>query len=260
MSNRLSTPTQQPEAGAEKAPRQKPKPKPKRKPFILQRLRRQEIFLLTGLLSLACFSVIVVGLLILRFQSAAARPELAQPTNSNIAGPQPTYTVTFVEITALSQYRLAEAEARRLASDAQLVSANANWPGVLNVEQVGAPSQWTYDFFSPSKEHLLIVKVEPDGQLEAIEHVARITLPPPVLGEGDWVIDSPAALAIWLDNGGAELVQSNPGLEVLIQLRHLNDYPNPVWAVIGTDTRTQSIHIVVIDTIEGTVVTRKSSG
>lgn len=216
--------------------------------------------LLTGLLSLACFSIIVVGLLILRFQSASAGPEISQPGNNSVAGPQPTHTVTFVEITALSQYRLAEVEAQNWSTDAQLVSASANWPRVLDTEQIGVPSEWTYNFFSPGKERLFIVKVEPDGQVESIEHIARITLPPPVLSLGDWVVDSPAALALWLDYGGADLIQTNPGLEVLIQLRYLNDQPNPVWVVIGTDTRSQTIHIVVVDVIEGTVVTTRSSG
>ena len=240
------------------SPRPKPKPKAKRKPFFLQRLRRQEIFLLTGLLSLACFSIIVVGLLILRFQSASVKPEVAQ-TTTRVPGPQATHTVTFVEITALSQYGLVETEARNWAEDAQLVSANANWPGVLNEGQIGAPSEWTYRFFSPAKERLFIVKIQPGGQLQSIEHIDRITLPPPALSTDSWMVDSPAALAIWLDHGGAELVRRNPGLEILIQLRHLNDQPNPVWVVIGTDTRTQSILVVVVDTIEGTVVRRQAS-
>ena len=125
--------------------------------------------------------------------------------------------------------------------------------------QIGEPGQWTYRFYSPAKERLFIVKVEADGSLRSIEHIVKITLPPPVLGTGTWVIDSPTALATWLDYGGAALVHRNPGLEVLIQLRHINDHPNPVWMVIGTDKRTQEIHIVIVDTIDGTVVSTSSS-
>ena len=77
LSLKKSPPPALPETKPTPVPSPTPKPKPKqaRKPFVLQRLRRQEIFLLAGLLSLACFSVIVVGLLILRFQSAGAGPQ-----------------------------------------------------------------------------------------------------------------------------------------------------------------------------------------
>ncbi len=228
----------------------------KRKPFVLQRLRRQDIIILSGLLSLACFSIILVGLLIIRFQPARATPAVAPGV---VPGPQPTHTVTHVQLTGLSQYQLAEAEALAWRSDAQLVSANANWPNVLSDGQIGEPGQWTFRFYSPGKERLFIVKVEADGRLRGIEHIVKITLPPPVLGTGTWVIDSPTALATWLDYGGAALVRRNPGLEVLVQLRRINDHPNPVWMVIGTDKRTQDIHIVVIDTIDGTVVSTSSS-
>ena len=224
-----------------------------RKTFVLQRLRRQDIILLIGLFSLACFSIIVVALLIIRFQSGqAAQSTAGQVTET--PGPQPTHTVTYTQVTGLSQYRLAEAEARAWAGDAQLVSANANWPRVLNQDQVGEPETWTYHFYSPSKEHLFIVNVQPDNRTLGFEHVVRITLPPPLLGTESWVVDSPAALAIWLDNGGADMVRTNPGLEMIVQLRHLRDYPNPVWMVIGSDQRTEDIHIIVVDTTEGKVV------
>ena len=205
---------------------------------------------------MACFTVILVGLLIVRFQPARATPAVGPAA---LPGPQPTHTVTHLQLTGLSQYQLAESEALAWTADARLESANASWPNVLDERQIGEPGQWTFRFYSPSKERLFIVKIEADGSLRGIEHIIKITLPPPVLGTGSWVIDSPTALATWLDYGGAALVHRNPGLEVLIQLRHINDHPNPVWMVIGTDKRTQDIHIVVVDTIDGTVVSTSSS-
>jgi hypothetical protein len=222
----------------------------KRKPFIMQRIRRQDLILLTGVLSLACFSVVTVSLLILSQQPTGAG--VMEP--SSTPGPQPTHTVTYVQITGLSQYRLAEAKARAWAADAQLVSSQANWPRIITQDQIGEPGQWTYRFYSPARQRLFIIKVEADGQIHAFEHVVQITLPPVLLDTDVWSIDSPAALAIWLDYGGAELVRRNPGLEVLIQLRSLTNYPRPVWAVIGTDKRTQDLHIIVIDANEGRVV------
>jgi hypothetical protein len=205
---------------------------------------------------LACFSVVAVGFLVLRYQPPA-NEQLEGPIGT--PGPQPTHTVTYVQITGLSQYRLAEAEARAWAEDAQLVSANAHWFRVLRESDIGQPGAWTYRFYSAVKERLLIVKVEPDGQIRSFEHVVIITLSPQLLNVEVWSIDSPAALAIWLDYGGADIVRRNPGLEVLIQLRALSNHPGPVWMVVGTDKRTQDIHIVVIDTTEGKVLSTSSS-
>lgn len=220
----------------------------RRKPFFLQRLRRRDIVVLIGLFSLACVSLITVAFLILRFQSPSGT--IARTSNS-VPGPQPTHTVTHTAITGLGQYALAEAEATAWAADAQLVSANANWPFVLSIEEVGLPSEWTYRFYSPGKERLFVVKVSSDGEINSFEHVVKITLPPPVLDTDAWLVDSPTALAAWLDFGGAELVRKNPGLEVLAQLRHVNNYDRPVWMVIGTDQRTQDIHVVLVDAYEG---------
>ena len=213
--------------------------------------------MLTGLISFLCFSAITVGLLVLRYRPPTVQPPFSTPIRP--AGPAPTHTVTHVQVTGLSQYPLAEAEARHWSADAQLISASANWPNVINQEQIGQPGQWTYRFYSPGKERLFIVKVEADGQTQTVEHVVQITLPPPALQVSDWLIDSPAALARWLDYGGADLVRRNPGLEVFVQLRALDNHPNPVWAVIGADKRTQDILTVVIDTNDGAVLATTSS-
>jgi len=267
LSKQQIIPKQQPGAGSQGEVEKRPTPKKRakgksakkgRKPFVLQRLRRQDIILLIGLFSLACFSIIVVAMLILRFQSEPAT-ESAAASTTGTPGPQPTHTVTFTQVTGLSQYHLAETKAKAWAADAQLVSANANWPHVLNETQVGEPETWTYHFYSPSKEHLYIVNVQPDGRVLGFEHVIQITLPPPVLETESWMVDSPAALAAWLDHGGADLIRTNPGLEMIIQLRHLRDHPNPVWMVIGSDQRTEDIRITVVDTVEGNVVETSSA-
>jgi hypothetical protein len=255
-------PQQQPKADrptrTEERPRQtrtQRRPTSRRKAFILQRIRRQDLILLTGVLALACFSVITVGFLILRYQQSRAEPARVA---GGTPGPQPTHTVTYVQITGLSQYQPAEAEARAWADDAQLVSANAHWPRIVYENQIGEPGQWTYRFYSPAKERLFIVKVGPDGQIRAFEHVALVTLPPDILDATQWSIDSPAALAMWLDQSGADLVRSNPGLEVLIQLRGLSRHPNPVWMVTGSDKRTQDIQVVLVDASTGQVVPTES--
>jgi hypothetical protein len=180
--------------------------------------------------------------------------EIVQTKPSPTPGPQPTHTVSYVQVTGLSQSRLAAGAAQVWSADAQLVGAGASWSQLINIEQLGTPNEWSYRFYSPGKARLLNVKVQPDGQLTSFEHLEQITLPPVTLPMVDWVVDSPAALAIWLDYGGADLVRRNPGLEVLIQLRHLNQYPNLVWVVIGSDPRSQKTYMVVVDAKESKVV------
>ncbi len=220
---------------------------------MLQKIRRRDLILLSGLISLACFSMITVLLLILRSQP---EPAVSAPTaNGGTPGPAPTHTVTFVQVTGLSQYPLAEAAAIAWAADAQLVSANADWPRVLEIGQVGQPTTWNYRFYSPAKKRLFFVFVEPDETVRTIEHRIPVTLPPATVDLEEWQVDSPVALAVWLDYGGSKLLRNNPGLEVVAQLRRVNNNPDPVWMVIGLDKRTDDLHVVVVDATQGAVVT-----
>jgi hypothetical protein len=130
---------------------------------------------------------------------------------ANPIQPQPTHTVGYTQVTGLKQYIPARTAAQAWATDAQLVSANADWPKVVDEAQVGEPILWSYRFYSPAKARLLFVTVAPDGQVETIEHVVPVTLPPGTIAADGWVIDSSTALAIWLDYGGAQVLGNNPG-------------------------------------------------
>lgn len=218
----------------------------------LQRTRRRDLIILIGLLSLACISSMVVAIFILsRQQAAEALPLTA-------SGPvQPTHTVAYTQVTGLNGYTQAKTAAQSWAEDAQLVSANTTWPKIITVEQVGEPTSWTYRFYSPAKARLFFVTVAPDGQVETIEHQAQVSLPPGPIAPDSWLIDSPTALAIWLDNGGETVLRNNPGLEMVIQLRSVNNSPNPVWLVVGLNNQTEEIHAVVIDANQGIVIATK---
>lgn len=227
------------------------------RPFwrTFQRIRRRDLILLAGMMSLACISMLAVMMWVLQSQPST-RPA---PAPAGLPQVQPTHTVEFVQVTGLNQYRPARTAAQAWAGDAQLVSANADWPKVVGQAQVGEPTLWTYRFYSPAKARLLFVTVAPEGQVEAIEHAVPVTLPPRTIAADGWVIDSSAALATWLDYGGAKVLGSNPGLELLVQLRGVSHSPQPVWLVIGLNNQTQETHTVVIDAQAG-VVTRVQSG
>lgn len=218
---------------------------------LVQRLHRRDLILLSGVLALACVSVLVVVFLVLSYQSP---PADSLPQTASQPGPQPTHTVTFVQVTGLGQYNSAQAAAQDWAADAQLVSANATWPKVIGKDQVGEPAIWTYRFYSPAKARLFFVTVDPAGQLQTIEHVAPVTLPPTTIAADSWLVDSPAALALWLDNGGAKMLGSNPGMELLIQLRSGSNDPHPIWLVAGLNSQSEEVHTVLIDANQGVVI------
>jgi hypothetical protein len=219
---------------------------------MLQKIRRRDIILLSGVASLACFSLITVAILILRTQPASSS---GPASSSSGPGPLPTHTVAYLDITGLRQQTLAEATARSWAEDAQLVSINAGWPEVLRIDQVGEPATWHYRFYSPGKARQLFVTVDVESRVRSVEHVARVTLPPRTIKMDAWAVDSPTALALWLDYGGSEMLRTNPGLELAAQLRTVSNNPNPIWLVIGLDKRTGDIHVVAIDANVGTVIT-----
>jgi len=219
---------------------------------LLQRTHRRDLILLAGVLALACVSVLTVGFLVLRFQSGLG-PVSTPAAPVAVPGPQPTHTVTFDQVTGLNQYAVAKTAAQKWAADAALVSANASWPKIIGREQVGEPTLWTYRFYSPAKARLFFVNVDPAGQVQTIEHIVPVTLPPTVIPADSWTIDSSAALAIWLDNGGAKMLGNNPGLEMLIQLRSGPDTPAPIWLVVGLNTQTEAMHTVIIDANQGVV-------
>jgi hypothetical protein len=221
-----------------------------------QRIRRRDLILLSGVLLLACMSVIVVISLVWQNQ---APPESITNVANPVPQPRPTHTVTFVAVTGLKQFPPVRTTAQAWAPDAQLVSANADWPTVIDKSQVGEPTLWSYRFYSPAKGRLLFVNITPEGQVETIEHVVPVTLPPRPIAADNWAIDSSAALAIWLDNGGAGVLGRNPGMELMIQLRSVNNNPNPVWMVIGLNNQTEEIHTTVIDASQG-VVTASEMG
>lgn len=219
---------------------------------MLQKIRRRDLILLSGALALACFTLLTVAILILRTQPVVGSSPAVAPDNR--PGPQPTHTVVFVEITGLSQQGLAQATAAAWAADAELVSINGAWPEVLRVDQVGEPTTWRYRYYSPGKARQLFVTVEPDQRVRAVEHQVRVTLPPRTVAMDAWAVDSPTALALWLDNGGSELLRTNPGLELVAQLRTVSQNPHPIWVVVGLDKRTGDIHVVAVDANQGWVI------
>lgn len=219
-------------------------------------LRRRDILLIISLWALACVGILTLVLLFLSWKpvggSISALP-------GNAATPIPmAYQIDNEEMTALNQYPRAEEAARNWAADAQLVAVNAGWSYVLMLEQIGTPTRWSYHFYSPEQKRLLFVVIEPEGEIHTVKHALKTTLPPQPIMIEKWQVDSPQALAIWLSYGGDKMLQTNPGFDLMVQLRA--NQPNPVWSVMALDKRIEILYAVTLDANEGAITTVNPEG
>jgi hypothetical protein len=160
--------------------------------------------------------------------------------------------VPFAEITARRLYPAAEALARAWEPDVQLVGANASWPTTA-INLVGNPTDWSFRFYSPARARLYLVGVSHDGQAAGVPHFQKETNSPPVINVGAWTVDSPEALARWLDYGGGALLGQNPGTDVTIQLGAEPGSGQPSWVITGFDTTGSQALAVKVDAATGQV-------
>ena len=213
---------------------------------MLQNIRRRHLIWLVGAFSLAGVIVIVVGMLIVR---DANRANAQLPDSQSLS--TPSYTIPYQDVTGLKQYRLAHTAALNWSADAALIHASSRWSNLLSISKVGEPTVWSYHFYSPSLKRKLFVTVSPDEQVQIFRHPIPVGLAPSTftISNSEPLIDSSVALATWLDHGGRTMLQNNPGLELIIQLRADRTLSTPAWLVVGlnSDTNTQSVLIRATD-------------
>jgi hypothetical protein len=182
----------------------------------LLRLKRREVLILIGLW-LVVAALLSGGVVWFLLSRPAGPASFADGGAAPAPNPAPTYTVQFVDVTARRLYPAAEALARAWAPDAQLVGANAEW-STTAVNLIGKPTDWSFRFYSPSLNRLYLVGVASDGQAAGAPHFRKEDRPPATIQPEQWSVDSPAALAGWLDHGGGDLLGRSPGVNVSIQL------------------------------------------
>jgi hypothetical protein len=197
----------------------------------LLKLRRRDLFILAALWLVA--ASLILGLTVWFLVSrpagqAAFGSPAATPT------PAPTYTVPFVEVTARRLYPAAEALARAWEPDIQLAGASARWPAAT-VDRLGDPTDWSFRFYSPARNRLYLVAVSGNGQAVGAEHFQKEAAPPPAISLEAWTVDSPEALARWLDNGGGARLSGSASVEVTMQLGVDPASGKPAWTITGLD-------------------------
>jgi hypothetical protein len=171
--------------------------------------------------------------------------------------PPPTAATKGIEadraVTVKELYPLALEVATAWRGDARLVSASADWPGPT-AENLGDQQEvpWAFNFYSPAARQVYAVAVS-EGQARGVRasQVPRDLTPAAV---EEWQIDSPAALATWLANGGRDFLARYPQAEVSARLRFPSDSPTPLWMVWGLDEQSAARFAVKIDAASGAIV------
>jgi hypothetical protein len=215
----------------------------------LLKLSRRDLLILIGFWVLA--AALVLGLTVWFLTSRPA----GQSTFGEAAAtptPAPTYTVEFVEVTARQLYPAAEALARSWEPDVQLVGVNASW-SATSADLVGNPTDWSFRFYSPARNRLYLVGVSGDGQAAGAAHFQKETTPPLAIDLEAWAVDSPEALARWLDHGGGALLGQNPGADVTIQLGIDPASGRLTWIVTGFDSSNSQSLALKVDAAKGQV-------
>ncbi|MDM8520536.1 hypothetical protein QUF64_10845 [Anaerolineales bacterium HSG6] len=220
---------------------------------MLQNIRRRHLIWLVGAFSLAGVVVIVVGMLIVQHANQAN----AQPPETELQSlPTPSHIIPYQDITGLKQYELAHTAALNWSTDAALINASSRWPNLLSISKVGEPNDWSYHFYSPKLKRKLFVTVTSDSQVQIFQHPIPVSLAPDTFAINEPLIDSPVALATWLDHGGKSMLQNNPGLELIIQLRADRTLSTPAWLVVGLNSNSDTNYAqsVLIRATDGRVL------
>lgn len=159
---------------------------------------------------------------------------IAPPGTSVPVSPrQKTYAVPVAAVTARSAFALAQEAALKWREDAYLTSVSASWPRAT-VEAFRQPVPWTCQFYSPSAGKVNIISVEgeearPFRQSYAPYRLSAITLEA-------WPVDSPQALAGWLNAGGGRFLRTHTLVDVHAALRYDKKVDRVVWYVTGLNS------------------------
>lgn len=196
---------------------------------------RWPVLLALGLIVLA----VVVGMLLLHDRLVGS------------AAPTPAAIVTGDRVTARQAFDPAAGLARQWQEDARLAAVSGHWPAVGM--QPGGQVEWAFQFFSPSTQRLVLVTVTGGAARMVRESVSPYTVP--TFPTEAWRVDSDQALQAWWKRGGETLVARRPDVDVVMQLRMLDEgVGQPIWTVVGSVPGTETAFAVVVNATDGALV------
>lgn len=198
-------------------------------------MTRTQWVVIIGLLG---FILVVFGILLFQLQV----PEQQ-------ATPPPPAFLLEQEAQARMMLPIAEEEAQKWQTDAQLSSIGTVWDD-LGPGGILKRDRWTFEFFSPSQGQMAIIRVA-DGEADLL----RTTLLPnrlTALPQDQWLIDSTQALQTWWERGGGEFVRQHTHVAISLKLRTEPKGTRPLWVVAGSSSGQH--WVVQVDSSNGLVV------
>jgi hypothetical protein len=133
-------------------------------------------------------------------------------------------------VSARQAYPSAANVAQSWQADGQLAIVSAHWQPRRG--RWSAEVAWMFQFYSPATHRLAVVIVDGGRALLLREALSPYSVP--TFGEGDWQVDSPAALDAWWNDGGAHFLSTYSEVDLMAQLRVLDREDNRLaWTVTG---------------------------
>jgi hypothetical protein len=155
-----------------------------------------------------------------------------------VARPQKTYAAPVAALTARSAFALAQEAALNWKGDAYLTSASVSWSNAT-LDAFGEPVPWVFQFYSPSLGKVNVISVEGQEAKPLRQSYAPYRLSAVALEA--WQVDSPQALAEWLNAGGGRFLGAHTLVDVHGALRQNKKSGRLVWYVTGLDSSGEDV-------------------
>ena len=198
------------------------------------------LIVILGAMLIAVYGTLAI--LIIGFSGNA--PPGSTPTSDSSTGEGP--------LTAREAYALALSEARNWQDDAQLVSATASWANVGSEEQLAEDVAWGFTFLSGQSAETQILSVTRVGAERVRE--MRSTSAMRAADVASWQVDSPQALALFLEHGGRDFLNQHPGATISLRLGPEEESSRLVWLAMGIQSADKSTMVLEVDASTGEVL------
>lgn len=187
--------------------------------------RRQ--WLILGSLALVVIALLIALMYVLLTAPSGTSELLPSPL------PRETFELPVAAVTARSAYGLAQETALKWQGDAYLVSASASWLNTT-LDLFREPVPWAFQFYSPSAGQLQVLSIS-GGEAKVLRESFAAYVLPAVSTEA-WPIDSPQALAAWLNAGGGRFLRTHTLVDVHATLRYDKEKAQVMWFVTGLES------------------------
>lgn len=146
--------------------------------------------------------------------------------------------------TAQEAYDMALNVARDWSSDVQLLSASATWPAGASF--VSGEASWGFQFYSPAAQSTALIAVD-GARARRLRSGPTESSVAPLNVEG-WLVDSPQAVEIMMNNGGEQFLQQAGPSSLILTLNLVNQFQ---WQAKLIDTQTKEVLSMTVDPTSG---------